>query len=217
MTDSARNGRQEAVSELKRTLIVEAARRVFEAEGLEGASVRAIAREAGYTAGAIYFHFASKEAIYAHVLDESLGRLIAAVEQSVTDAGADAGQQLTAAALAFFDFYAEHPRDLDLGFYLFRGGLRPQGLSPELDTRLNDRLTASLAPIGTAACALGADAATARALVADTFAHAAGLLLLEHTGRIRLFASNSRALMVEYLRTAVDRLGASSASIDSFG
>lgn len=72
MTDPARNGRQEAVSELKRALIVAAARRVFEAEGLEGASLRAIAKEAGYTAGAIYFHFASKEAIYAQVLEESL-------------------------------------------------------------------------------------------------------------------------------------------------
>src|SRR3712207_924110 len=64
MADSARSDRQQAVSDLKRALILRAARRVFETEGLEGASVRSIAREAGYTAGAIYFHFDSKEAVY---------------------------------------------------------------------------------------------------------------------------------------------------------
>ncbi|MFY0116404.1 helix-turn-helix domain-containing protein, partial [Acinetobacter baumannii] len=57
--------RRQAVSDMKRGLILEAARRVFVAEGLEGASLRAIAAEAGYTPAALYFHFDSKEAIYA--------------------------------------------------------------------------------------------------------------------------------------------------------
>lgn len=206
MTNSVRNDRREAVSELKRQLIIAAARRVFETEGLEEASMRAIAREAGYTAGAIYFHFENKETIYAHVLDDSLGRLIASVEGAVAGAAGDPRLQLPTAALAFFDFYAENPRDLDLGFYLFRGGMRPQGLSPELDARLNARLAASLAPIGTAAAALGADAAAATAIVAGTFAHAVGLLLLEHTGRIRLFTAHSRQLMEAYVGGVVARL-----------
>ena len=75
MAKEQRIGRQRAVSELKRGLIMEAARRVFEAEGLDGASRRAIAMAAGYTPAALYFHFASKEAIYAEVLRESLMRL----------------------------------------------------------------------------------------------------------------------------------------------
>src|SRR5919106_6897292 len=33
-----------------------------------------------------------------------------------------------AAAMAFFDFDIAHPRDLDLGFYLFCGGMKPAGL-----------------------------------------------------------------------------------------
>src|SRR6266571_1438863 len=68
-------GRQKAVSELKRGLIMDAARQVFETEGLEGASLRAIATAAGYTPAALYFHFESKEAIYAEVLRESLANL----------------------------------------------------------------------------------------------------------------------------------------------
>ena len=162
MTDDAKADRQEAVNDLKRSLILAAARRVFEAEGLEGAGMRAIAREAGYTAGAIYFHFESKEAIYAAVLGESLDRLIAAVEGAVTAAGADPAIRLRAAALAFFDFYAAAPGDLELGFYLFRGGIRPRGLAPDLDSGLNAKLVASLARIGEAALALGVDEATAR-------------------------------------------------------
>jgi hypothetical protein len=30
--------------------------------------------------------------------------------------------------MAFFRFYAENPPDLDLGFYLLRGGMKPAGL-----------------------------------------------------------------------------------------
>ena len=43
----------------------------------------------------------------------------------------DPDARLRAAALAFFRFYADNPRDLDLGFYLFRGGMKPAGLGRE--------------------------------------------------------------------------------------
>src|SRR5215471_11875734 len=75
MAVEQKSERRKAVSGLKRGLILDAARRVFEAEGLEGASLRAIAAEAGYTPAALYFHFESKEAIYAEVLRASLARL----------------------------------------------------------------------------------------------------------------------------------------------
>ena len=81
-----REGRREAVSGHKRALILKAAREVFEAEGLEGASLRAIAGRAGYTPAALYFHFDSKEAIYAEVLRASLTALGQAVDQAVRTA-----------------------------------------------------------------------------------------------------------------------------------
>ena len=56
--------RREAVSEHKRELILNAAKQIFAEEGLEGASLRAIAVRAGYTPAALYFYFESKEAIY---------------------------------------------------------------------------------------------------------------------------------------------------------
>lgn len=202
MSDPGRAERRETVAELKRTIILDAARTVFEAEGLHGASLRAIATAAGYTPGAIYAYFPSKEHIYAAALAESLDRLQAATEQAATT-GSPA-ERLIAAGVAFFDFYDTNPRDLDLGFYLFRGGIRPQGLSEELNTELNAKLLATLDPVRAAAHELGATAEQARMAMADVFAHASGLLLLAHTRRIALFALNARELMHSHLRGLTD-------------
>ena len=141
MARERRSGR-----DLRRGLILEAARKVFEAEGLDGASLRAIAAEAGYTPPALYFHFASKEAIYAEVLQASLAGLSEVVTRAAAPAR-DPAERLRRAALAFFDFYAANPRDLDLGFYLFRGGMKPKGLGRERDEALNAALADALRPI----------------------------------------------------------------------
>ena len=197
--------RRRAVSDLKRELILGAARKVFEADGLDGTSVRGIAAAAGYTPAALYFHFESKEAIYAEVLRGSLGNLREAVDAAIARAKAPA-DRLRAAAMAFFRYYAENPRDLDLGFYLFRGGMRPQGLGKENDRMLNAALAAALHPISEAAEALGARREDAKLLTVDTFAHAAGLLLLAHTGRIRMFGASAASLMERFVEGAIEAL-----------
>jgi AcrR family transcriptional regulator len=205
MTKGPKIGRQQAVSDLKRELILDAARKVFEADGLDGASLRAIAAGAGYTPAALYFHFESKEAIYAEVLRGSLTNLGQAVSRAVSRAKAPA-DQLRAAATAFFRYYADNPRDLDLGFYLFRGGMKPQGLGKERDGMLNAALESALQPIADAAQALGARPEEAKSLMADIFAHAAGLLLLAHTGRIRMFGASAPHLMERFVEAKVAAL-----------
>jgi AcrR family transcriptional regulator len=195
-------GRQKAVSELKRELILDAARKVFEADGLEGASLRAIAAAAGYTPAALYFHFESKEAIYAEVLRCSLANLEQTINRSVARTKAPP-ERLRAAAMAFFRYYSDNPRDLDLGFYLFRGGMKPHGLGKERDDVLNAALESALRPIADAAQALGAHRDEARALTADIFAHAAGLLLLAHTGRIRMFGASALTLMERFVEGTI--------------
>jgi AcrR family transcriptional regulator len=197
--------RRRPATALKRELILEAARRVFEAEGLEGASLRGIALAAGYTPAALYFHFDSKEALYAAVLTQSLAQLKAHVDGALTDIAAPA-DRFTVAALAFYDFYAGNPRDLDLGFYLFRGGMRPHGLGRERDEALNVALEATLLPIAEAARGMGASVEDARLVMADTFAHAAGVLLLAHTRRIRMFDTPPRLLMERHVADERARL-----------
>ncbi|GAB5469131.1 MAG: TetR/AcrR family transcriptional regulator [Rhodospirillales bacterium] len=204
----AAKSRRRAVDELKRGLILEAAARIFETKGLEGASLRAIAAEAGYTPAALYFHFESKEAIYAELLGQSL----AAIDRAVTAVVADAKTpeaRLRAAALAFFRFYADKPRDLELGFYLMQGGLGPKGLGQAHDQALNRALAACLEPIGKAAQELGLAASATGPFVAAVFAHLCGVLLLAHTGRLRLFGVSAETLVERYLAQEIAGLKAS--------
>lgn len=205
MSEGGKERRRTAVSEFKASVILDAARAVFEAEGLEGASLRAIAKVAGYTPGAIYAYFPSKEALYAALLDESLDRLTAAINDA-SEAAKTATERLCAATLAFYDFYDQNPRDLDLGFYLFRGGIKPRGLTAELDAALNTKLVTSLHPITNAATELGADTTAARKITAEAFAHATGLLLLAHTRRLDLFGFAARDLLTDHLATSLHRL-----------
>ena len=205
MAKERRIGRQKAVSDLKRGLILDAARKVFEADGLDGASLRAIAAAAGYTPAALYFHFESKEAIYAEVLRDSLARLGQTVIRATSRAKTPV-ERLRGSAMAFFRYYADNPRDLDLGFYLFRGGMKPHGLGKERDEFLNAALEAALQPIADAAQTLGAPREDAKLLMVDTFAHAAGLLLLAHTGRIRMFGASAPNLMERYVEGTIAAL-----------
>lgn len=196
--------RQQTLGEARRALVLEAARAVFSEVGIEGASIREIARRAGYTPGALYSYFDSKEAIYAALLQESLERLHAAVASARASRDRPA-KTLSAKALAWFNFYARHPRDLDLGFYLVHG-LGPKGLTSEFNQALNERLLQALQPCEDALIALGLDDVAARRENAALFAHGMGLLLLQHTGRIRLFSQQGEPMFSQYLENLLARL-----------
>lgn len=205
--EAPRDLRQKAMSEARRALILDAARSAFFEHGLDGASIREIAKRAGYTPGAIYSYFASKEEVYAALLGESLERLNAQVVAGRGADGGDGAGQLRAAATAFFAFYRDNPRDLDLGFYLFQG-LQPRGLTPQLNEALNRRLRDALQPTYEALLALGMAPADALAETTALFAHVAGVLLLSHTGRIRMFKQGSQELFTRYLDQLAQRAAA---------
>lgn len=61
--------------------ILAAAERVFAREGLQGGSIRAIAREAGCDPSLIYYHFDNKEAVFATMLDRKFPPLVQALER----------------------------------------------------------------------------------------------------------------------------------------
>ena len=199
-----RQQRQLAMSDTRRALVLDAARSVFAEKGVEGASIREIARRAGYTPGAIYSYFDSKEAIYAALLAESLERLNAEVGAARTF---KLQPQLTLAAKAqaWFGFYARNPRDLDLGFYLVQG-LAPRGLTSELNQQLNGRLQDALRPCEAALQSLGLSPEAALRENTALFAQGVGLLLLQHTGRIRLFGQSAESLFEAYVQHLVARL-----------
>ena len=198
---SPRDLRQQALADAKRKHILSAATAVFIEFGLEAVSMREIAKRAGYTAGAIYSYFANKEEIYGALLAESLERLNAFVgeaAQRVLSQPGTAFDELRHSALAFYQFYRDNPRDLDLGFYLFQG-LKPRGLGNEWDQALNMRLRDAMRPQEISLNKLGCNAKETDTELTAMFAHIVGVLLLNHTGRIRMFGKGADELMAHYL------------------
>src|SRR5450759_2162339 len=60
-----------------RTQLVQAAARVYEGRGFDGGTLDEVAEEAGFTKGAVYDHFGSKENLLVALLDEHLAQQIA--------------------------------------------------------------------------------------------------------------------------------------------
>lgn len=63
-----------------RRLLLEAAERVFRRQGYQRATLDSIAAEAGFTKGAVYWHFRSKEDLFIQLLGEGLKRNISLLE-----------------------------------------------------------------------------------------------------------------------------------------
>jgi AcrR family transcriptional regulator len=93
--------RAEQQAQTRRALL-DAAATVFVKRGLQGASVEAIASEAGYTRGAFYSNFESKEQLFAELLQERVYvRYRAMAESAQRPAGErprlrEVGEQLAA-------------------------------------------------------------------------------------------------------------------------
>jgi len=191
-----RSDRNERLSALRRQIILDAARRVFERDGLEKTTIRAIAKEAGCTTGAIYPWFAGKEALYGVLLGESLQRLHAHLADAVS-AGAPESAARNAIC-AFFRYYAERRTDFSLGMYLFQG-LGPRGLGRDMDEKLNSRLRQCIDLIGLALKRTKSwEPAAVEAEQMNTFTYLMGLLLLLHTHRLKSLGQQADSLLDNY-------------------
>jgi TetR/AcrR family transcriptional regulator len=199
-----KRGRREAVRAFKRDAILQAARKIFARDGLDGATLRAIAAEAGIAVGTVYLHYAAKEALYAELLAGSLADLQKHLRDAV--AKADADDQLMASALAFYDFYRQRPDDLYLGLYLGQG-FRPTGLTPELDRLLNGRLIQCYTVLSDAMRRIAPlDAELLRAETVSLAAATGGALMLETTGRLKVLGDTGEAVVRRHVEQLVQRL-----------
>ncbi|PPA76557.1 TetR/AcrR family transcriptional regulator [Achromobacter spanius] len=190
-----RNERNERLNALRRQMVLDAAQRVFARDGLEKTTIRAIAKEAGCTTGAIYPWFAGKEALYGELLDESLLGL----HEHLADAAAwPASGAARKTIHAFFEYYAQRPTDFSLGLYLFQG-LGPRGLGRGMDEKLNARLRQCVDHIGAALARTKSwDPATVAVEQMNVFTYLMGLLLLQHTHRLKSLGQQADALLDHY-------------------
>jgi len=127
---------------MRRAAIIAAAAAVFGEHGLDGASMRMIAQRAGCTTGAIYPLFASKEDLYAELLNTSLAQLYTHVASAA--ARRSKGPAHERAALAFLDYYLARPNEVNLGLFAFQG-LKARGVGKQHDRDLNQALARTLA------------------------------------------------------------------------
>lgn len=69
--------------------LISAAERLFEERGYGATSLDAIADAAGYTKGAVYSNFSSKEDVFFAVYERRVERLLAEIESATAEAGED--------------------------------------------------------------------------------------------------------------------------------
>jgi TetR/AcrR family transcriptional regulator, fatty acid metabolism regulator protein len=117
------------VAEDKRRQILDAAVRVFAAQGYESSRVGDIAREAGVAYGLVYHYFGSKDAVLEAVFREAWGRLLAAVAVA-EETGADATEQLSLVVKIVLRSWRDDP---DLVRLLVREVTRNPHIHDELD------------------------------------------------------------------------------------
>lgn len=203
--EATKGEREAALNQVRKRVILEGAWRVFARDGLEGATMRSIAAASGCTTGALYPLFPSKEAIYAELLAESLSRLRSSVNSAI-EGVLDPRARLTAGARAFLSYYRDRANEVALGLYLWQG-LRPKGLSPELNAELNSRLDDTLDLLRGALRELGSlDDKTARLETAALFAFLIGALIVHQTGRLRTLGSDLEAIASSHIEGIVGRL-----------
>lgn len=119
-------GRQEM-----RNAILDAAGTIVAAEGVDGLTIRAVAQAVGYSAGALYEYFDSKEAILAALYFEGTDGLGSHCERAVAALleGASAVEALVALGHAYRSYALTHPELYRLVF----GGFKTPPEPPEVD------------------------------------------------------------------------------------
>jgi AcrR family transcriptional regulator len=90
-----------------RERILKIARELLPKYGYNGVSIRAIARRAKLTTGAIYFHFNSKKEIYRTICFECINMLVAKFNEGITSRKTPS-QKLISTFDSYIDFFYKH-------------------------------------------------------------------------------------------------------------
>lgn len=115
-----------------------AARRILNADGRDAVGLRAIARELGVTAPALYRYFDSKDALLAAVYDD-VDAEVAAALTAAEEQAPRLGEKPVAAAWAFRRWAIEYPREFEMMFSFRNAEFRLPLDSPILDRLRQDK------------------------------------------------------------------------------
>src|SRR5918999_4846579 len=126
-----------------RSSLLRSAAKLFCRHGLEGASVEEVATDAGYTKGAFYSNFKSKEELFLVMLDEKFGSELDRINRLLAGTGEPDHEARTAAA-DFVRYIHSDPEWPRLYFEFVAYAARNEDFRQELATRhraLRARLT----------------------------------------------------------------------------
>jgi AcrR family transcriptional regulator len=117
-----------------RTSLLRSAARLFTKRGMEGTSVEEIAADAGYTKGAFYANFKSKEELFLTMLDEHFAAEIERMDRALSGSG-DPGEEARHAAADFTDYVFADSEWPILYFQFAAHAARDEEFRAELATR----------------------------------------------------------------------------------
>jgi AcrR family transcriptional regulator len=117
-----------------RKSLLEAAVKLFCEQGLEGASVEEVAQAAGYTKGAFYANFKSKEELFLVMLDEQFAQELERLDRAL--AGTHEPEEEARAAAADFIHNASSDEWPSLYFQFVAYAAQNEEFRQELATRL---------------------------------------------------------------------------------
>lgn len=136
---------KEARASVYRTLVLDAAERVFAAKGYEGAKIKDVADEAGLALGTVYTVYESKRDVFVAVHEHRGGAMVAAVVAAM--AGVDSPfDAITTGLSAALGFYHAHPAYLRMHLYSGTSWATPRLDVPE-EREVYERGLAPLAAI----------------------------------------------------------------------
>ncbi len=106
-----------------RTLIIDAARELFVAKGVDAVTMREIAKRIGYSATSIYLHFADKEALLRAILDSDMLALATSFKKVMHIV--NPVERMSALQLAYVQFALTHPNHYRMMFMAERAPCDP--------------------------------------------------------------------------------------------
>jgi AcrR family transcriptional regulator len=171
MNRSASLSRRQERAEMTRARLIQSAEKVFARDGFEAAKLEEIAADAGYTRGAVYANFESKEDLFFALLESEISARVALLEREM-DKARDPGAKLKAMrdfflnntldrrwcllALEFKLFAVRHPEVKRRLAAMHRRFVEPRvGFLEEVMSALGRELPASAYAMGVSLAALG--------------------------------------------------------------
>ncbi|MDE2416757.1 MAG: TetR/AcrR family transcriptional regulator [Burkholderiales bacterium] len=195
--------RQLAMADARKGLILDAARVAFSRLGLERTSMREIAKQAGYTVGALYAYFSSKQELLSALLEEMTGRLQTAVLAARPPKG-HPEHMLLARGQAWLTFFISQPHDMELMLYLL-AGIGTQRAQADIGRRVHSQIRKTLEPMGEALLASGATPGQLDGELEALLAQGVGLLMAQDTNRLQAPEQSPEALFARYLQDLLNR------------